>query len=268
MVVYLDVLILENFLINLFLVVITMQLCRRNINYKSIIIASFLGTIYTLTMVIDSIKVFSYFPFKILFSLLMIKIALGKINILTLIKTTLVFIGSTIGFSGVCLFLSLMDNSYDISKGIVINSYSMKALIFSIIVFYLIAYRIYCYFKERAIINNFLFDIEFTLDNKVVQTKAFLDTGNELIEPVTSLPVIILEKKEVNYYKLEDSKCFHIPYKGVGGASEKMKAIKVKDVKLKNKDGVEFFRTAMVGFCDTKLSETDEYNALLPRAII
>ncbi len=268
MVVYLDVLILENFLINLFLIVITMQLCRRNIKYKRVVIASFFGAIYTLTMVIENIKMFSYFPFKILFSLLMIRIALGKINILILIKTTLVFLISTIGFSGICLFLSLTDDSYDITKGIVINSYSMKALIFSIIIFYLIAYRIYCYFKERAIINNFLFDIEFTLDYKVVQTKAFLDTGNELIEPVTFLPVIILEKKEISGYELEESKCFYIPYKGVGGTREKMKAIKVKNVKLKNKDGVEFFRTAMVGFCDTKLSETDEYNALLPRAII
>ncbi|MGL5615640.1 MAG: sigma-E processing peptidase SpoIIGA [Sarcina sp.] len=268
MVVYLDVLILENFLINFFLLVITMQLCRRNIKYKRLFLASFIGAIYTLTMVVDNLKVFALFPFKILFSFFIIFILLGKRNIWTLIKTTGVFLLSTIGFSGFCLFISLIDNPYDIVKGITITSYSMKALIFAIIIFYLIAYRIYCYFKDRAIIDNFLFDLEINLENKNIKTKAFLDTGNELVEPVTSLPVIILEKTEINDYYFDDSKCFYIPYKGVGGGCEKMKAIKVQEIKIKNKNGTEFSRTAMVGICNTKLSATNEYNALLPRAII
>lgn len=268
MVVYLDVLILENFLMNFFLLVVTMQLCRRNFKYRNIFWASIIGAVYTLTMVIDSIKLFSILPFKILFSFFMIFILLGRKNIWTLIKTTGVFLLTTIGFSGFCLFFSLINNPYDIVNGITIGSYSMKALIFSIMIFYLIAYRIYCYFKDRAIVENFLFDLEFNLENKVIKTKAFLDTGNELTEPVTSLPVIILEKEQINDCFFDDSKCFNIPYKGVGGRADKMKAIKIKEIKITNSNGVEFSRAAMVGICNTKLSATNEYNALLPRAII
>ena len=57
MTVYIDIVILENFLINFFLLYLTLQTLKDTIIYKRIILAAFLGAIYTLFVFVPGLNI-------------------------------------------------------------------------------------------------------------------------------------------------------------------------------------------------------------------
>lgn len=268
MVVYLDIVLLENFLINFFLILISMQLSRIRFKYRRIVLASILGSLYTLTILFKELEFFTNLFIKVLVVIIMIYIVTGKTKILAMFKLVAVFFAVSIGFSGFCFLFAMAENPYNITGVFTINNYSTKYLLFAMIIFYIVSYRIYLYLKDKAFVSNFIYDLEFNLNGQTITAKAFLDTGNELMEPATMLPVIILEKHIIDKYFIDDSKCFYIPYKTVDGMSSKMKGIKVENISLNNEKGKGFTRDAIIACCNTKLSANGDFNALLSRGVI
>lgn len=268
MIVYLDVLLIENFLINFFLIVVSIQLLRFKFKYRRVIIASILGSVYTLTILFENLHMFTLIPFKILIVLFMLLIVIGKRSIITFCKSIAIFFVVSIAFSGFCFVFAMAENPYNITGAFTIKNYSSKYLLFSLIILYISSFRIYAFFKERAIINNFLYKLEFELNGEQVNTMAFLDTGNELVEPATMLPVIILEKQVIAKCNIDDKKYFYIPYKSVDGITNRMKGIKVHDIKLENNSGHNITSNVIIAICDTKLSADGDFNALLSRGVI
>ena len=113
-------------------------------------------------------------------------------------------------------------------------------------------------------------DIEYAakVGSEVVNIKAFLDTGNRLVEPATALPVIIAEREKFRGINIKEKDQFRIPYKVVDGNSGYMKGIKIDNIKLCNVNGETMTRDAILCFCDNKSSKEGEYEALLSRGII
>lgn len=268
MTVYVDIVILENFLINFFLLYLTLQTLKDKIVYRKIILAAFLGAIYTVFVFIPSLNILTSLPLKMLFSLIMVTIILEKRNLKTIIKRYITFLLITFAFCGVCFMFALMENKYEISKSFFILDYSTKSIIFSVIISYILFSVVMNYFKNRAIINNFIYDLSINVNSEVVNIKAFLDTGNGLVEPATLLPVIIVEREIFKEINLKGRDKFKIPYKVIDGSSGYMQGVKFDDIKLCDIDGKVITRDAVLCFCDNKLSKEGEYEALLSRGII
>ncbi|MDK0696548.1 sigma-E processing peptidase SpoIIGA [Clostridium perfringens] len=268
MTVYIDIVMLENFLINFFLLYLTLQTLKDTIIYKRIILASFLGAIYTLFVFIPGLDILTSLPLKLLFSLLMITIISERRELKTIIKRYITFLVITFAFCGTCFMFALVENQYNISESFIINDYSTKSIIFSLIISYILVSGVMNYFKNRAIINNFIYDLDVCIDSEVVNIKAFLDTGNGLVEPATALPVIIAEREKFRGVNIKEKDQFRIPYKVVDGNSGYMKGIKIDNIKLCNVNGETMTRDAILCFCDNKLSKEGEYEALLSRGII
>ncbi|MGL4451535.1 MAG: sigma-E processing peptidase SpoIIGA [Sarcina sp.] len=267
MIVYLDVLLLENFVINFFLLTLTMQLSQYKFKYRMVVLSSILGSLYTLTVFFESLEVFTNIIFKILIVFIMVKIILRNKNTISAIKVTGIFFLVSIAFSGFCFIFAMAENPYNIQGAFTIKNYSSKSLLFSSMILYLIAYRTYVYFKNRAIIDNFIYELEFCIKNKKIKVRGFLDTGNELIESITMLPVIILEEGMVDNIIISEEEFFYIPYKVVSGTSSRLKGIKVEDIRMENNGEVRNV-DAIIAFCNTKLSVDGDFNALLSRAIL
>lgn len=268
MTVYVDIVILENFLINFFLLYLTLQTLKDKISYKKIILSAFLGALYTLLVFIKELNILTSLPLKMLFSFLMVSIILEKRNLKTIIKRYIVFLVITFAFCGACFMFALMENKYEVSESFVILNYSTKSMIFSIIISYLLLSGVMNYFKNRAIINNFIYKVNIRVNSEVVNIKAFLDTGNGLVEPATLLPVIIVERERFKGINLKGRDQFKIPYKVIDGNSGYMKGIKFDDIELCDAEGNIMKRDAVLCFCDNKLSKEGEYEALLSRGII
>ncbi|ATD54891.1 sigma-E processing peptidase SpoIIGA [Clostridium chauvoei] len=266
MVVYVDVVFIENFIVNLFLLLITMKLLRFEYR-KSIYVGAVLGGLYTLALFIK-IPVLTSLVGKILVALIMIMLTVKKRTLGTIIKAVITFFIGSFTLCGICFTFSLMQNQYSISKDFIISNYSIKYIIVSIMILYIVIVRIVDYLRERALIKNLLYDIEFSYNEKKVCLKGFLDTGNELREPVTNLPCIIVENELIDTMNIPDEKAYYISYSTIG-EDGKLKGFKGEKIKVRQQN--EDWRTidAIICSCkNNKLSKENEFNALLSRGII
>lgn len=268
MIVYVDIVIVENLVINFFLLLVTMQIMSIKVKYRRIFLSSSIGAIYTLSLFFSQTSFLTTFLGKLLFALLMIYIILKDKGIVTTIKGLLIFYLVSFTFCGILFMFALTQNGYDITKAFTLQSYSIKYLLFGGMVIYITMSRIIFYVKDRMVISNLIYDLEININDEVTKIKGFLDTGNELVEPVTTLPVIIVEKTNFLNVNINKEEQFSIPYKVVNGDKGSIKGVKAKEVKLVKKDGQVLSKEAIICFCEGTLSASGDYNALLSRGII
>ncbi|MBV7271910.1 sigma-E processing peptidase SpoIIGA [Clostridiaceae bacterium UIB06] len=265
MIVYLDVLLFENLIVNLFLLHLTARTIRIRVKFRYMLLAAILGSIYVLTLIYPTLAVFSITPFKIIAALIIVFITFRKMNILFNVKVLCIFILYSMVLAGICIFIQFNQGS-DIGYSVIIN-FSYKKLMISLMIIYMLIERIIVYIKERKIIKNLIYSVEIILDDSNKNVKAFLDTGNELREPATNLPVIIVEKSVFYDVDLNSYDKFYIPYKVVDGQGGNLQGFKPQCVKIKEgKETVD--KEVIIAFCENKLSEINEYQALLSRGVI
>nr|WP_278279571.1 sigma-E processing peptidase SpoIIGA [Clostridium sp. DMHC 10] len=94
---------------------------------------------------------------------------------------------------------------------------SYRYLIIGIMILYMLIFRIITFVKDRKDIYNLIYSVEIGVDNTKKFVKAFLDTGNELREPVTNLPVMIIERNSLDNIVVDDRYKYYIKYKVVNG---------------------------------------------------
>ena len=173
----------------------------------------------------------------------------------------------TFTLSGLCFALSFSQNSYKIGGAFRITNYSLKYLLLGIMIIYIFYERLSNYVKDKTCVNNYNYQIEFEVCDKKYSIKSFLDTGNELREPITNLPCILIEDKLISDIKFDDKNTYYIPYSSVG-YSGNLKGIRINKVKIK--DNKSFYEEidAIICPCKEKLSKENEFNGLLPRGIL
>lgn len=265
MVVYIDVMLFENFIINLFLLLLSFKLLRFNYK-KSIYLSAIVGSIYTLVLFLEW-PLGTSFIVKILVAVLMIIIAIKERKITNILKCVVGFFILSFTLSGVCFSFALMQNQYSLIQSFEINNYSIKYIIISIMILYIVVVRSYEYLRERVLIKSLIYDIEISVNKNIFYIKGFLDTGNELREPVTNLPCIIIEERYLKEVQIPEREYFNISYSTIG-EDGKMRGFKGEKVRIKNSD--EDWRTidAVICSCKNKLSKENDFNALLSRGII
>ena len=267
MVVYIDIYLIENFIVNLFLLLISFRLLHFEYKKRRIYLSALIGAVYSILLFYKDLSILVSLPFKICVAFLMIIIAINSKSYKTIIKTTITYLLGSCTLAGVCFGASLFSNSYSIFKGYSISNGSTKTIIIAALLLYIVITRIGEYLRDRTTVKNFMYDLEIPIEGNKLIVKAFLDTGNCLREPVTNLPCIILEKNIFNMINTNDAECFHISYNTISD-NGMMMGIKGNKIRITN-DGKEW-RTldAILCGCPNKLSEDNEFNALLSRGII
>lgn len=266
MVVYIDVLIIENVIVNTFLLYITSQTLMKKVKFRYITAAGTIGGMYVCTLIFPELKFFSSIIFKIIAAEIMIYITFRSNNILFNIKALVILIIYSMTLAGVCMFLNFSESEFTIFN-INFKNISYRYLIIGIMVLYMLIFRIITFVKDRRDMCSFIYDVDIGINNTKKSVKAFLDTGNELREPVTNLPVMIIERRALDNIVLDDRYKYYIKYTVVNGKVGVLEAFKPSYTqiyvgnKAENKDMI-------IALSDNKLSEYNDYTALLPRGCI
>ena len=267
MIVYIDVLILVNFIVNLFILHVTVQTLRKRVKLRWMCLASLLGSLYVLTVVYPKLKYLSYIPYKILIVIVMILIVFREKNIIFNLKASVIFILYSILLAGMCVLIQIY-NSDGISFNLIIINFAYEKLMVSVMIIYMLLYRIMIFIGDRKKISTLIYTVDI-IDKSYKKTiKAFLDTGNELREPATNLPVLIVERDILNEMILEKNNTYYIPYNVVNGTGGKLVGFKPEYVNIhideKNIETIE----VIIAFCEYKLSKVNDYNGLMSRGIL
>ena len=130
-IVYLDVLLAENFIVNLFLLVMTGNVVRLKKNYIRLTLAALLSAFYALCYVLPDINMISKAPYKYLLPILFLFIAYDKQSLWQFIKIYITFLALTFLLAGICL--SFQTSAFTLQKGLTMNNISYKPLIIALL---------------------------------------------------------------------------------------------------------------------------------------
>ena len=211
--IYLDLIFLLNLFFDLILLVGVKIILKRNVKFKRLILGSLLGSssIFFLFLKINSLELFC---FKLFISILMLLVSFGYHNIRYFFKNfvSLYIISAALGG-----FLYLINNFFAYkSEGLV---FFHKGLSINIIFLVLITpVIIYIYIKENHIIKNtygHYYPVKIIFSNDYeLNIMGYLDTGNNLVDPISKKEVIFINKALIKgHIKIRSP--IYVPFKTV-----------------------------------------------------
>ncbi|SFC71787.1 sigma-E processing peptidase SpoIIGA [Clostridium uliginosum] len=265
--VYVDILIFENFIVNLFLLILTMKILKYKYRDVLLICAGLIGALYTIVLLFPQLYILTSLPFKMMVVYIMIRISYGKRSVISIFKAMGIFLLLTFTLSGLCFAFSINQNKYVLGSSFEINKYSIKYLLLSVMIIYMFFTRAVEYIKNKLFITNYKFMIEFTIEDTTYDIQSFLDTGNELREPVTNLPCILIEEELINTINFNSKNTYYVPYASIGYGGN-LKGIKVEEIKIKGEHSYNNKVEAIICPCSQKLSKENDFNALLSRGVV
>ena len=198
-IVYVDLIILINFIFDFSLLLSVDLLLKRNASWIRVILGSLVGGLSIITMFIQFTKV-PLFIFKILLSVFMSITTFNyrdfKYTLYNVIY--LYLLGIVLGG-----FVTYLYNEFQINR-----EYSIKYVILLVlsplilIIYYKLMRKIKTNYNNRYTV---LIDYE----NTHYEGVGFLDSGNKLVSPISGKPIILIEKEYITLHKL---KLLPVPY--------------------------------------------------------
>ena len=292
-----EYLFIENFIINYIILESTKAITKTTVTKKRIIIASILSALYPFALFCNELIFLTNFYMKVLLSIIIVKLAYNSKNLYLFIKQLSTFYLISFIFGGVTIgFYYFMNNSLDIVFRKIQYNYGfpIKYLILGVIFGVILLINILSYYNEKNLKEEFILDIEICLNNKSVKLKALMDTGNSLIEPLSNLPVFVVEHnkikgllpeeinnifkggKEEDFILLEKIireyergiKFRLIPFKSVGNSSGIIIGFIPDYIVRSNKDEKKRYEELIIGIYNGNLSQDGQYNGLLNGKIL
>ena len=268
----------------------TAVVLKLKVKHVRLILASLVGAIYTIISYVSGLRIYSNFLLKLILSIIIIYIAFNPQNIKKTLKFTLIFYLTSFVFGGAAFALIYVVKPQELLKnnGLVLSSNSLKIIFISAIIAFIVIIIGFKVVKNKISAKDMYCDIEIKLNNKKIETKAMIDTGNLLKEPITNTPVVVVEHtllyecipKEIlnhiedilggDFSKIPDeikqeyiSKLKVIPFSSLGKQNGMLLGIKADGIEIKDEDEEKKEENVIIGIYNKSLTKRGEYRALL-----
>ena len=288
MTVYVDVVFMENLFMNYIILFATAVINKVEIKLIRILLSSILGSIYAVVAYTNILSNSTGVIIKILLSVAMIYIAFKPEGFKRFIKQLLIFYLATFTFGGVAfaLLYFVKPGELLIENGIYIGTYPIKIALLGGIVGFVIITIAFNLIKGKLSKNDMFCNISIYIDSKRKNMISMIDTGNLLKEPITGMPVIIVEKEELkdiipmeilkNVNKIINgdiddiknieqyiSKFRVIPFNSLGKQNGLLLGIKADKIIVDYDENKIEHNNIIIGVYEKKLCKNDSYKALI-----
>lgn len=289
MTIYLDVVIIENLIMNSIIMYATAIVTKNKIKHIRILIASLIGAIYSVVSYISNLAIFSNLFTKILLSIIMVYIAFNPKGIKTLGKITLLFYLTSFLFGGVAFSMIYIIKPQNIimKDGLFLGTYPLKTIFIGAIIASIILIAGFKVVKNKISKKDMFCNVNIKIQGKEKNIKVMIDTGNLLKDPISGMPVIVIEHTELydilpkellnNLEKIlggdlesipENIKNEYlpklrvIPYSSLGKQNGMLLGIKADEVKIE-KEEENIRKNVIIGIYNKALTKRGEYNGLI-----
>lgn len=291
MTIYLDVVLLENLCMNYIILFATGYILKLKMKQWRLIFSSILGGIYAVVSYLEILPIYSSFVMKALLSVGMVHLAFNGKSVKQLVKQLVLFYLTSFVFGGCAFALLYFVRPQDIlmKNGVYIGTYPLKIAILGGLVGFIITYIAFQIVKTKLKKKDMIYEITIKIGEKKLTLKAMLDTGNLLKEPITGLPVIVVEKRElysiiptnlldhieeliggeadeiVNQIEEKEylTKFRVIPYSSIGKQNGLMLGLKAEEVAIEKEGEKEIQNDVIIGIFEQSLSKNNTYTALI-----
>lgn len=229
MTIYIDIILLINFIIDLLLLLSVSFLLKRRASITRIIISSSIGSLSTLLLFIIHNN-FLLLIYKLLISIIMIIITF-KYNNFHYFKDNLIYLYIISIILGGTIYL-INNQISSINNGLIFTSNNLKINLFLLIIITpIIIYKYLITTKNYQITYSNYYDIDIYYNDLCIKGTAFLDTGNNLKDPYFKRPIILINKELIN----EPVKTFLVPYSVVNNQKGLLEVFSPKKIIINNK---------------------------------
>ena len=274
-VIYADVLVVINVYITFFLLKSASLLAKVESDRLRLFLASFVGGIYSLSVLLPEKAQLKFFTLRLLLMILLVFVAFGYKSLKSFLRLNLSFLISSFIFAGLmfALWYFICPEGMYFNGLVVYFDIDIMTLALMTVVCYGFLKLFERFFRSRAPINT-VFICKVFYNGVEYQLKAFLDTGNRLTDYFTSSPVIVADKRffESAFDEaLEDTEKFR--EKGLRyifcdtlGGGDVLPAFMSEGVHIKGTD-YDFTATSVTVALTEKKLLGGEYDAILPMGL-
>lgn len=290
MTIYIDVVLIENLIMNYIILFSTAIILKIKMKHIRLILGSLLGSIYSVIAYMSILEIYSSMILKIILSIIIVYIAFNPQNVKQMWKTILIFYLTSFVFGGAAFALIYIVKPQDIlmKNGLFLGTYPLKTIMLGAIIAFIVITTAFTIVKSKISKKDMYCDIEIKLNDKEIKTKAMIDTGNMLKEPITNTPVIVVEHtllydcipKEIlnnlenilggDFEKIPEdikikyiSKLKLIPFSSLGKQNGMLLGIKPEYIKIIEEEKEEKEENVIIGIYNKSLTKKGEYRALI-----
>lgn len=296
MTIYLDLIFLTNFLIDWILLWSTAFVLKLRPRWYRLGLGAGLGATYTLVIFFPYISSLFTFFTKLFFSALMVFCAFGFYRLKVFLERILTFymVAFILGGGLLGLHYALQTES-EVLSGIVFTQTGGMGTSITW-GFIMIAFPVLWWLSGRALTqiksNNrkatFFVEIEIIVNEQAVACRGLIDTGNQLYEPISRMPVAIVnlnlfeqllpaslyqaikEKQDLSSHELllnlDDewlNKIRIIPYRSVSRGMDLLLALRPDKVRISSEGTAYETKKALIGLNPEALSSDGSYEAIV-----
>jgi len=300
MAIYADIIFLRELLVDGIILFLTGWVRGMRPKPWRLLLASALGAMYTLAMLIPSLADMYHFFIKLFISFLMIYISFGYYSLQTYLKDLVSFYLISFVLAGglMGIYYMLMSSSQHVWADLIFIGGEVTTKLqmgtFYVIVCSLIIFYLWMHFvrskRKQQLMEQHLAEVELHLAGQVVHCQGLIDTGNQLYDPLTKTPVMIVEVKQLahmlpsvlveqlkqgnmndvlttitDHAEMESwqDRIRIVPYRGVNRNAQFMLALRPDLVRVKHNDTVYDAVKVLIGFDGGQLSADGSYQAIV-----
>ena len=295
MTIYLDIILLENLCMNYIILFATGFIIRTKIKAIRIFLASLLGGIYSILTFAPTLEIYSNVILKMLLSVIMVYIAFHALNGKQLIKQLVLFYLVSFAFGGCAFALLYFIRPQDIffRNGVLTGTYPIKIALLGGIVGFVVVTIAFKVVKGRLSKKDMFCKVTIQIGGKTKTIKAFIDTGNLLKDPISGMPVIVVEAVELEEMLpkelllhigeiLEGKKsdilsCMPteyqlkfrmIPFSSLGKQNGLLLGFLTDGVEIETEERTEMIKDVIIGIYEKNLTKNGAYTGLVGIDII
>jgi len=254
--IYLDAVWLLNVFLDMMLLMLTKSLAKIRVSSMRILCGAFIASLLVPISFFFPTSFFTTMIGKIIYSFIIILCTFGFDTVFRFMKLLFIFYFTTFSIGGGLIAIHfLLHHPITVSSNSILTFHSGYGDPISWM-FVLIGFPIIWFFTkirmDEQVIDNFyhrqLYPVTLQIDQQSYSTTGYMDSGNQLVDPLTKKPVVICDELFLKQYFTDDNwqmlknaqttldlsylpakwqKRIHIvPYQGVSGQREFLFAIK------------------------------------------
>ena len=279
--VYIEYVILDNFFITLAILIITSKCLHINIIRHRIILASIFGTFCAVLIPLINIHNILLVLLKAVSGGLICLIILKKTKIKKFCLVFATFLGVTffLGGMSIAVLYMLGRDINSVFKINYYNDYPIGVIIASIVLAVFFAVRFFIATCRAKHLKPFIRKIQIFYQDKSISLNGLIDSGNNLYDPDSNLPVVVVNQKTLFSLLNDESvislakgqkpkiKSAKIIKYGTASDTSQMLIIKPDKILIYSGDKVNTIYDVMLGFAQNVIGG-QTYEALIHPALI
>ncbi|CAM3533237.1 sigma-E processing peptidase SpoIIGA [Paenibacillus lupini] len=303
MAVYVDVMFVREMLVDGSILLTTAWVRHIRARPWRVLTAASIGAGYVILMLFPPLSILFTLAVKIPISLLMLWVAFGFSSIQNFFRNIAAFYTVNFVAAGAIIGIHylLMQGSGEVWRTITFINGGMQVELKMGFIYVLAAFSIGIYIyrsvyvqrRERELVRTHLAEVKIQIGDRQHTCTGLIDTGNQLYDPLTRTPVMVVEANiwqddlpESWLKSIRDSQVDRlvaglgeenfvwqdrlrlVPYRGINRGSQFMLALKPDFVQIEREGQVYVSRKVLVGIDGGKLSSDSAYQAIIHPSLV